>query len=77
MVGQSEDVFQEISRLLNRTGPRIHQDELEQQLCTAGLVGLQFDVSGPEGEPDCRVDLLDFVEWAATWMNCNIVPECK
>lgn len=40
-------------------------------------IGLEFDISGPLGEPDCLVDLYDFAEFAATWLNCNMVPDCK
>lgn len=31
----------------------------------------QFDVSGPEGTQDCKVDLYDFVEFAAEWLTCG------
>jgi hypothetical protein len=34
------------------------------------------DVTGPDGVPDCKVDLYDFAEWASSWMECNIVPTC-
>ncbi|MBN1845623.1 MAG: FAD-dependent oxidoreductase [Sedimentisphaerales bacterium] len=35
------------------------------------------DVSGPEGEPDCRVDFYDLAELARQWMLCNDpTPEC-
>ena len=46
------------------------------EICV-GTVGIEFDVTGPDGEPDCRVDLLDFAEFAAQWLNCNSVPDCK
>ncbi len=29
------------------------------------------DLSGPDGTPDCRVDLYDFVRMAEDWMRCN------
>jgi hypothetical protein len=32
------------------------------------------DVSGPEGNPDCVVDIYDLVELAASWLECNRVP---
>lgn len=35
--------------------------------------GLEFDLSGPAGEPDCEVNLYDLAEFAATWLNCNRV----
>ena len=39
-------------------------------------VGIDLDVSGPDGEPDCRVDIYDFAALAAQWLNCNSVPDC-
>ena len=32
---------------------------------------LDGDISGPNGEPDCRVDGYDFAEFAAYFMRCN------
>jgi hypothetical protein len=34
-----------------------------------------YDFSGPDGEPDCRVDLFDFAEMANAWMECNLIPQ--
>lgn len=34
----------------------------------------QFDLTGPEGEPDCVVDMLDFAAFALEWMECNLLP---
>ncbi|MDK1030031.1 MAG: immunoglobulin domain-containing protein [Anaerolineae bacterium] len=34
----------------------------------------QFDLTGPEGEPDCVVDMLDFAAFALEWMGCNLLP---
>jgi hypothetical protein len=36
----------------------------------------EYDVSGPEGVSDCRVNVYDFVPFAEAWLNCNIVPTC-
>ncbi len=36
---------------------------------------LQFDVTGPEGQPNCKVDLTDFAALADTWLDCNRIPE--
>ncbi len=33
-----------------------------------------FDISGPDSVPDCVVDLYDFVEVAATWLNSGLYP---
>lgn len=35
-----------------------------------------FDVSGPQGLPDCRVSVYDLAVFAAQWLDCNIVPTC-
>lgn len=34
----------------------------------------ESDVSGPEGEPDCEVNIYDLVEVVASWLECNLVP---
>ncbi len=34
-------------------------------------VGLQYDYND-----DCRISLPDFAMFAATWANCNSVPDC-
>jgi len=36
--------------------------------CVPPLLG---DITGPEGQPDCIVDLLDFAALAADWLACN------
>jgi hypothetical protein len=35
-----------------------------------------MDISGPDGEPDCAVDIFDFAMMASQWMQCNLVPDC-
>ena len=32
---------------------------------------LPGDGSGPDGTPDCRIDLFDFVKMAQDWLRCN------
>ncbi len=32
-----------------------------------------LDTTGPSGEPDCRVNLYDFAEFAAAWLNSEVV----
>ena len=34
-------------------------------------LGIATDLSGPEGVPDCRVDLYDFAVIASDWLRCN------
>jgi len=38
--------------------------------------GDAFDTTGPEGKPDCRVDLYDFADFAAAWLDCGLYPNC-
>ena len=35
----------------------------------------KLDVTGPEGAPDCRIDLNDFLAIAEVWLTCNRVPQ--
>ena len=55
----------------------MYTDVMTEETICVDQIGLEFDVSGPEGEPDCSVDLYDFAAFAATWLNCNSVPNCK
>jgi hypothetical protein len=32
------------------------------------------DVSGPDGEPDCLVNIYDLVEMAKVWLQCHRIP---
>lgn len=34
------------------------------------------DISGPDGEPDCKIDMYDLVEFAAGWLECGLYPNC-
>lgn len=35
-----------------------------------------WDLSGPEGEPDCVVDIYDLAGLAGTFLECGLFPEC-
>ncbi len=39
----------------------------------------QMDISGPDGAPDCRIDLYDLVEFCARWLTCTLPndPRCE
>ncbi len=37
----------------------------------------QFDFTGPEGKPDCIVNLNDFAVMAAEWLSCGFYPQCQ
>ncbi|MCK4999533.1 MAG: hypothetical protein KAS23_08355 [Anaerohalosphaera sp.] len=34
----------------------------------------EFDFTGPEGVPDCKVNLYDFAEIAKEWLVCGVIP---
>ncbi|MBN2512948.1 MAG: immunoglobulin domain-containing protein [Sedimentisphaerales bacterium] len=34
----------------------------------------ELDVTGPNGVPDCKVDLYEFAEVAAEWLECGLYP---
>lgn len=36
---------------------------------------LKYDFSGPQGQPDCKVDLYDLAQLAAQWLVCTLIPE--
>ena len=44
--------------------------------CIADIYAAAADISGPEGEPDCRIDIHDFAEMAAGWLGCGLYPIC-
>ena len=35
-----------------------------------------WDLTGPDGVPDCKVDLLDLSGFVLDWLECNLYPEC-
>jgi len=35
-----------------------------------------LDLSGPDGQPDCIVNIFDLAVVAAEWMRCNAIPDC-
>lgn len=43
-------------------------------VCVGGIGSVDGDVSGPEGTPDCRVDLYDFAVFAQQWLDCARYP---
>ena len=45
----------------------------DKQLCLLDYAD-GVDVSGPEGEPDCKVDLYDFAEIAVGWLTSGLYP---
>lgn len=41
----------------------------ERQIAAEG--GIVADICGPEGQPDCRVDMFDFECMHRHWLECN------
>ncbi|MCK4999018.1 MAG: hypothetical protein KAS23_05770 [Anaerohalosphaera sp.] len=53
-----------------------YHDITDETLCI-DQVGLEmFDITGPDGEPDCVVNIYDFAAFASDWLNCRLVPDC-
>ena len=46
------------------------EDPTCQDVISDGLL-LMADLSGPEGTPDCYIDLFDFAAFAGNWLRCN------
>lgn len=36
----------------------------------------ELDLSGPDGNPDCKIDLYDFAVLASEWTGCGLYPVC-
>ena len=34
----------------------------------------ELDITGPENEPDCKVDLYEFADMASKWLDCYLLP---
>ena len=56
------EVFDEVTIIVN--------DPTCQDVIDDGLLKAS-DISGPEGTPDCYVDLYDFAAFANEWLSCN------
>ncbi|AQQ10336.1 hypothetical protein L21SP3_02168 [Sedimentisphaera cyanobacteriorum] len=54
----------------------IYYQSCGKTVCNPG--SLSFDTSGPNGEPDCVVNLYDFASLCFSWMECTLLPahEC-
>jgi hypothetical protein len=46
------------------------------EVCAAEAGFSVFDITGPAGAPDCRVDLFDVAAMAEQWLGCKLVPTC-
>jgi hypothetical protein len=51
---------------------QLYYDATGSPVCIYGHP--KFDVSGPEGNPDCVVNLFDFAEFASEWLFTGLYP---
>ena len=47
---------------------------VKKNVCLEDQYHRQFDLSGPAGVPDCRVDFYDIVQLASNWLSCGLYP---
>lgn len=52
---------------------QVYFDVSGQAVCDPTLQSI-YDVTGPSGVPDCHVNILDFVPFAAAWLDCSLLP---
>ena len=50
-----------------------YADMTGESVCYYGAPA--WDISGPNGTPDCVVDLYDFAQLASDWQACGLVPD--
>jgi hypothetical protein len=63
------------------TGQYVHVDNFRLTVgnhpCDGCIGGNPpWDLTGPQGVPDCNVDLVDFSGFAQDYLSCNLYPEC-
>ncbi|ARN57823.1 LamG-like jellyroll fold domain-containing protein [Sedimentisphaera salicampi] len=72
--GQIDDMRIFNYPLTNEEIAALYYDETGVRQCIYGYP--EFDIAGPEGTPDCVVNLYDFAEFASEWLLDNrYVPE--
>lgn len=69
--GQADDLRIYNYAMTNEQVAQLYYDVTGQPVC---LYKLGFDVSGPEGTPDCAVNLYDFNVFAAEWLGTGFFP---
>ncbi len=47
---------------------------VKKKVCRQADYDFRFDLSGPEGVPDCRVDIHDIARLASNWLSCGLYP---
>lgn len=47
---------------------------VKKNVCLEDHYNPLFDLSGPEGAADCRIDFYDFVQLASNWLSCGLYP---
>ena len=54
---------------------QLYYDVTGEGVCLYGYP--EFDISGPNGERDCKVNLWDLTSFASQWLNCGLYPDCQ
>lgn len=55
---------------------QLYYDITQENSCVLSYAS-EFDVSGPDGSPDCQVDIYDFAQFAQGWLTCGLYPYCE
>jgi hypothetical protein len=50
---------------------------LKKNICVLDSDISQFDISGPDGTADCRIDLFDIVQLASVWLSSGLYPSAN
>ncbi|AQT68809.1 hypothetical protein STSP2_01985 [Anaerohalosphaera lusitana] len=73
-LGQIDEVAIYNYGLTDEDAAMLYYDYTGEASC---LTQPELDLTGPDGEPDCVVDIHDFAEFAASWMECGLIPDCQ
>ncbi len=55
----------------------IYNDVTGENFCILESFDNRYDLSGPQGEPDCKIDIYDFADLTAHWLDCGLYPNCQ
>lgn len=53
----------------------LYYEQTGIELCAVDYP-VEYDLSGPEGEPDCSLDIYDLAALYSSWLDCGLYPEC-
>lgn len=72
-IGMFDDLQIYNYRLTPEDVAQRYYDVTGKQLCILEY-GSQFDLTGPDGQPDCKVDLYDLTAMSAVWLDSGLYP---